>query len=256
MNQISMNIRHLRQLKNWSQTQLADELGISRARIGSYEEGRCDPPIDTLIRISAVFHIAIDALLKCDLKDVNPESLIKVGKNRLLFPIMVDKDNNDQVEVVTFKASAGYLNGYADPEYIRKLPLMNLPFRVIGKHRAFPIKGDSMPPLTDGCYVIGKYIESLQDIRNGNTYVLITKDEGVVYKRVTRKGNTLELHSDNKNYSVYTVKSSEVIEIWEFVCNLNISDKKEEELNLDSIMDMLRSMRVEIEGIKKPGKTR
>ncbi|MDI1233916.1 MAG: hypothetical protein PSX81_06525 [bacterium] len=39
--------------------------------------------------------------------------------------------------------------------------------------------------------------------------------------------------------------------MWEFVCNLNISDKKEEELNLDSIMHMLRSMQVEIEGIKK-----
>ena len=58
-------------------------------------------------------------------------------------------------------------------------------------------------------------------------------------------------HSDNKNYQPYTVKATDVLEAWEFVCTLNISDKKEEELNLDSIMDMLKSMRVEIEGIKR-----
>jgi transcriptional regulator with XRE-family HTH domain len=250
MSQISMNIKHLRQLKGWSQLQLANELDIPRARIGSYEEGRCDPPIDVLVKVSSLFHIAIDAIVKCDLQKFDFDNMIKVGENRLLFPIMVDKDNNDQVEVVTVKASAGYLNGYADPEYINKLPMMNLPFRVIGKHRAFPIKGDSMPPLKDGCYVIGKYTESLKDINDGSTYVLITKDEGVVYKRIYKKGNALELHSDNRNYQPYLVKASEIIEVWEFVCNLNISDTKEEELNLGSIMDMLRSMRVEIEGIK------
>ena len=245
-----MNIKHLRQLKGWSQLQLADELNISRARIGSYEEERCEPSIDILVKISALFHIAVDALVKCDLRKFNLENMIKVGENRLLFPIMVDKGNNDQVEVVTVKASAGYLNGYADPEYIQSLPLMNLPFRVTGKHRAFPIKGDSMPPLRNGCFVIGKYIESIRDIRDGTTYVLITRDEGVVYKRVYRKENALELHSDNRDYQPYTVKNSDILELWEFVCTLNISDTKEEELNLGSIMDMLRSMRVEIESIR------
>ncbi|MBC7383470.1 MAG: LexA family transcriptional regulator [Bacteroidia bacterium] len=251
MANIANNIRHLRSLKKWSQLQLADELDITRPRIGSYEEERCDPPIDILIKLSNMFHISIDALIKCDLSEIDIGSFIKVGSNRMLFPVMVDKDNNDLIEVVTVKASAGYLNGYADPEYFDKLPLMNLPFRITGKHRAFPIKGDSMPPLKTGCFVVAKYVESLSDINNGRTYVLVTKDEGVVYKRVFKKGSILELHSDNKNYEPYAVKTVDVIEAWEFVCNLNISDKKEEELNLDSIMDMLKSMRVEIEGIKR-----
>ncbi len=251
LGKISKNIRHLRQLKKWSQEQLADELDISRERIGSYEEERCDPPIEVLIKISNLFHIAIDALVKCDLRTFDADTFIKIGENRILFPIVVDKKNNDQVEVVTVKASAGYLNGYSDPEYIEKLPLMNLPFRVVGKHRAFPIKGNSMPPLKDGCYVIGKFVESLQDISNGSTYILVLKNEGVVYKRINRLGDKLELCSDNKDYRPYQVPVSEVLEVWEFVCNLNISDKKDEELNLESIMNMLQSMRIEIEKIKK-----
>lgn len=251
MSKISNNIRHLRSLKGWSQQQLADKLNITRARVGSYEEERADPPVDILIRLSSMFHVAIDALVKCDLSKVDTNSLLKVGQNRILFPIMVDADNNDLVEVVTARASAGYLNGYSDPEYFENLPNMNLPFKIVGKHRAFPIKGDSMPPLQDGSYVVGKFVESPSDLSNGSTYVLITKDEGIVYKRVFKKGNTLELHSDNKNYEPYTVQLADVLEIWQFVCTLNVSDKKEDELNLESIMNMLKSMRVEMESIKR-----
>lgn len=255
MSKISNNIRHLRSLKGWSQQQLADKLNITRARVGSYEEERADPPVDILIRLSSMFHVAIDALVKCDLSKVDTNSLLKVGQNRILFPIMVDANNNDLVEVVTARASAGYLNGYSDPEYFENLPNMNLPFKIVGKHRAFPIKGDSMPPLQDGSYVVGKFVESPDEISNGSTYVLITKDEGIVYKRVFKKGNILELHSDNKNYEPYAVALADVLEIWHFVCTLNVSDKKEDELNLESIMNMLKSMRVEMESIKRQLKT-
>ena len=246
MKHIASNIRHLRQLKSWSQEQLADKLDITRARIGSYEEERCDPPIDILIKLSKLYHIAIDALIRADLRKFDLASMIKVGENRLLFPIVLDKNNNDLVEVVTVKASAGYLNGYADPEYFEKLPNMNLPFKIIGKHRAFPIKGDSMPPLKPGCFVIGKFLESIKDIKDGSTYVLVTRDEGIVYKRVYKKPQFLELHSDNRQYEAYKVKHADVLEIWEFVCTLNISDTKTEELNIDSIIKMLNSMRVEL----------
>jgi transcriptional regulator with XRE-family HTH domain len=251
MSKIANNIKHLRSLKKWSQGQLADEVELSRARIGSYEEGRAEPSIEVMIRLSNIFHIGIDALVKSNLSGLKDIQLMRVAENRLLFPIMVDANNNDLVEVVTAKASAGYLNGYSDPEYVEKLPNMNLPFKITGKHRAFPIKGDSMPPLKDGSFVVGKFVESLSAIHDGTTYILITKEEGIVYKRLYKKGNMLELHSDNKVYSPYQVMTSEVLEIWQFVCTLNVSDKKEEELNLDSIMDMLRSMRVEIEQLKK-----
>jgi transcriptional regulator with XRE-family HTH domain len=250
MSKIASNIKHLRSLKNWSQGQLADEIELSRARIGSYEEGRAEPSIEVMIRLSNIFHVGIDALVKSNLSGLRDTQLMRVAENRLLFPIMVDSNNNDLVEVVTARASAGYLNGYSDPEYFEKLPNMNLPFKITGKHRAFPIKGDSMPPLKDGSFVVGKFVESITDITDGSTYILITKEEGIVYKRVYKKKDLLELYSDNKTYSPYPVAHSEVLEIWQFVCTLNVSDKREDELNLESIMNMLRSMRVEIEQLK------
>ena len=103
-----------------------------------------------------------------------------------------------------------------------------------------------MPPLKPGCFVIGKFLESIKDIKDGSTYVLVTRDEGIVYKRVYKKPQFLELHSDNRQYEAYKVKHADVLEIWEFVCTLNISDTKTEELNIDSIIKMLNSMRVEL----------
>ena len=251
MSKISNNIRHLRGQKSLTQDELATHLDISRSRLGAYEEGRSEPPIEMLIRISEYFHISIDALVKGDLRKTSPGSLMKVGKNRILFPVLIDKENNKHIEVITTKASAGYLNGYGDPEYMEKMPLMKLPFHVTGKHRAFPIKGDSMLPVRPGSYVIGKYVEGLGDIKNGSTYILLTKEDGIVYKRVFKKGNELELYSDNKEYQPYKVKAEDVLEIWEFVCCLNLSDKKEEEVNMESMMKMLRGLQVEIERIKK-----
>jgi len=253
MSKIASNLKELRNIQNISQDSLSKKLGITRSRLGAYEEGRNEPPIELLIKLSNYFHVTVDALIRADFSKTSPASLMKVGKNRLLLPIMVDKENNDTIEVVTAKASAGYLNGFSDPEFIDKLPLMNLPFRVTGKHRTFPIHGDSMPPLKSGSFVVGKYMESLDEIKNGNTYVLITKDEGIVYKRVYRGNNLslLELHSDNKAYSPYKVKAKDVLEIWSFVCCLHTSDKNNEEISMENVIHLLKSMKVEIESINK-----
>jgi len=254
MSRIDKNIKALRELRNLSQQTLADALLIQRARLASYEEGRAEPPYDLLIKIADYFHVAIDALLRANLSKTKPEDLMKVGENRILFPIMVDRDGNDLVEVVPVKAQAGYLNGYADPEYIEGLQRMNFPFLPVGKHRAFPIKGDSMPPLSDGSYVIGKYLESLREIRDGQTYILVTRDEGLVYKRVysnLKEDGSLNLHSDNKIYQPYKVKANDILEVWEYQCAINTSKNKPEELNLESIMGMLRELKIEFEKIKK-----
>ena len=255
LNKTASNIRFLRQLRGLSQEQLADELKITRSRVGGYEEARNEPPIDLLIRLSEYFHVAIDALIRGDLKKTNLDGLMKVGKNRILFPILIDSEGNDMVELIPVKAQAGYLRGYSDPDYIERLPKMKLPFLPTGKHRAFPIKGDSMPPVKDGSFVIGKHIEKLEDLKLGNTYVIVTKDDGLSYKRVmnaTRK--EIELHSDNKIYQPYKVKTEDVLELWEYTCSINMGQYGEDELNLNSIMNMLRGLKVELSEIKKDKK--
>lgn len=250
MSIIAANIRHLRTLKKLTQETIADDLDITRSRLGAYEESRNEPPIEMLIKFADYFQVSVDILIRVDLRKTDINTLMEMGNNRLLFPIVIDKENKDRIEVITAKASAGYLNGYSDPEFIENMPFMELPFEVIGKHRSFPVKGDSMPPLTTGDFVVGKYIESMEEVSDGKTYILLTKEDGIVYKRLYKKPDFFELHSDNKMYLPYKIKATDILEVWEFVCCLKTSDKKEE-INLESMMKLLLSMQVEIQQLKK-----
>lgn len=254
MSIVAKNIRHLRKLKGLTQETLAENLNVSRSRIGSYEEGRSAPTIEFLIQLSDFFRLPIDILLRNDLTKSKDASFIEIGKQRVLFPITVDADNDDLIEIVPAKASAGYLNGYDDPEYIEQLQKIKLPFLPTGKHRAFPIKGDSMLPMKDGAFVIGKFIEDRNEIKTGRTYVLVTLNDGMVYKRVMNNidfNGSLLLMSDNKIYNAYSVPIDEVLEIWEFTCSINTQEYTEEELKISSILSMFNELGVELKALEK-----
>ena len=254
MNYIAKNIRHLRRLKKLSQEGLAEELNITRSRIGSYEESRSAPTIELLLKLSDYFKVPVDILLRKDLTKAKDFSFIELNNQRVLFPITVDDDNENLIEVVPVKASAGYLSGYDDPEYIEQLQKIKLPFLPTGKHRAFPIKGDSMLPMKDGAFVIGRFIENRSDIQSGKTYVLITLNDGMVYKRVTNNIETngsLKLISDNKNYDAYNIAIDEILELWEFTCSINTQEYSEEELKISSIMNMFSNLGVELKALEK-----
>ncbi|OJX30425.1 MAG: hypothetical protein BGO86_00305 [Chryseobacterium sp. 36-9] len=80
----------------------------------------------------------------------------------------------------------GYISGYSHVEFIDSLQYMSLPFLRNGKYRAFPVEEDSMPPYNDGSFILGKYVESKEQLKIGKTYIFITK-EGIVYKRFEKQ---------------------------------------------------------------------
>lgn len=254
MKNIQINIKHLRSLKGFSQERLAQELKWTRSMVGSYEEGRSEPPIDRLIDLSDYFKLPIDILVKNDLSQAKDTSFMQVGNQRLLFPISVDENDEELIEIIPTKASAGYLAGYADPEYIEQLQKIKLPFLPTGTHRAFPIKGDSMLPVKDGSFIVAKFVDDINDIKDGRTYIVLTKNDGLVYKRVYNhiaEKQTLLLSSDNKTYEPYEVPIQEILEIWEFTCCINTQEYDEKELKLSSIMTMFRELQVELEAVRK-----
>lgn len=249
MKNISKNIRHLRKLNKLTQEQFADEVAITRSRVSSYEEGRSEPSIETLIMFSKYFNLPIDVLVKNDLTYAKDTSFIEIGNQRVLFPIMIDADNENMIEVVPTEASAGYLLGYDDPEYIEQLQKIKLPFLPVGKHRAFPIKGDSMHPMKDGSYVVANFVEDLNTVKDGTSYIIVTKNEGMTYKRVYNKleeSSGLLLVPDNKNYESYVVPITEVVELWEFTCSINTQEYDEKDLKISSIANMLTQLGVEL----------
>lgn len=216
MSFVNKNLRYLRQQRGWTQKELADQLDVKQPVVGAYEEERAVPPLFTLMRIATLFDLSLDALVQDDLS--KPTQKKKQTAKREVLAITVDNHDRENIELIPQKAAAGYLSGYQDPEYISELPKISLPVLPRNRtHRAFEIQGESMLPIQPGSIVFGEYVESLQDMKNGKPYILVTKQDGIVFKRVFQfkeHKDTLLLVSDNRAYEPYTIKAAEVMELW------------------------------------------
>src|ERR1035437_9209379 len=244
-NTLGINLKHLRKSKGLTQDKLADKIGINRAMVGSYEEGRAIPKISVIQDIAHYFNISIDQLINTDfnalLNEPDSELIDVKGSNLRVVTTIVDRDNCELITLVPVKAAAGYLNGYADPDYVDTLPRFALPLPELSKertYRAFQIKGESMEPIPSGAYVISEYVQDWQSIKDGKTYILITSDEGVVYKRVfLHSSGELWLKSDNPQFEAYSVHLSRLLEVWKAVGYICISLPEPDALSLSKLSD-------------------
>jgi transcriptional regulator with XRE-family HTH domain len=251
MSLFSENIRNLRMQNKVSQDKIAESLHITRGRFVKYENGSSEPPYDILKKMALYFHVSIDLLLSVDVRKIPLDELLKLDDNRILLPITVDKNGDNFIEIIPHKAKAGYLNGYADPEFIENLRHISLPFLGPGKYRAFPVEGDSMPPHKDGSFIVGRYVEKFGDVLDGKTYILLTRDQGIVYKRLNKNGkNALMAQSDNNFYPSYPVKVSDILEIWEYASSIATEEFKPDAIDTDNLSDIVRELRRDILEIK------
>lgn len=222
------NLVYLRKRKGFSQEQLAAELGYSRSAYKEYEYQR-EPDLVFLCKASLYFHVSIDDFLRRDLEERDKQAL----RNRLLsmedgrvkvLAITVDEQQKENIELVPVKAKAGYLDGFADPEFISGLKRLHLPIAASGTYRAFEIQGDSMPPIREGAIVVGRYVDNWSEVRSLRTYIVVTRDEGIVYKRLQNKLHDkgyFALLSDNPLYDTYTKTPEEILELWEYHCHIS-----------------------------------
>jgi transcriptional regulator with XRE-family HTH domain len=247
MSKLSDNLRFLRARKQLSQQKVADLLMITRVRYAKYEDGTSEPPIEILMRISKYFIISIDLLVAVDLRKYPLEEMLNLPDNRILVPITVDSSGNNQIEIIPQKASMGYLNGYADPEYIENLQTISLPFLRNGKYRAFPVQGDSMPPYKDGAYIVGKYIEDLSELKTDKTYIFITVNDGITYKRFQfHEADGICVKADNNFYEPYKIPLTEIKELWEFACSISTQEYEPEEFAQLSIQNLFVEIKDDI----------
>jgi len=225
MSILSENMRYLRSQLKCSQLKVAEDLMITRGRYAKYEDGASEPPLELLMKISRYFHISIDLLLSVDLRRIPLNQIMELPDNRILLPITVDAGKENKIEIIPHKASMGYLNGYSDPIYIESLQSITLPFLGTGKYRAFPAEGDSMPPHTDGSYIVGKYVEKSDNLKVGTSYVFVTRNEGITYKRLNAiHEDSIIVSADNPFYEPYNIERTDIFEIWQYTCSIETKD--------------------------------
>ncbi len=261
MTLVSNNLKLLRKRNHWTQEQCADQLDIKRSLLGAYEEGRADPPLENLLKIAEVFKLSVDELVIIDLNRISTQTIEAKQSSEpalKILSITVDSQDQENIELVQQKAAAGYLNGYADPDYIESLPRFSLPMLPQGgTYRAFEISGDSMLPIQPGTVIIGRYLEGSSDLKDGRTYVLATYNDGVIYKRVynrIKENQTLEMVSDNPGYSSYKVPVSEVLEIWEAKAFMSLQfpdPASNETMTLDRLAEIVLDLQNQVARLQK-----
>jgi len=221
------NLRFLRLKRNKSQSDLAVELELTRTTLSGYEKN-VQPPFRILIRISEYFNVSLDALIKYKLDVLSEYQLSQIekgfdvdvtGSKLRLLTITVNSKGKENIEMVPVKAHAGYTNSYGDLDFISSLPKFRLPFLPENRtYRTFQIKGDSMLPIPENSWVTCSYVENWENIKNGKAYVVVTRDEGIVFKLVYNRLNEgkLLLVSSNRNYSPFEIQTTQILEIWQF----------------------------------------
>lgn len=227
MSYAGKNLKFIRKQREWTQEEMAQQLQIKRSLVGAYEEERAEPRLEVQEAICALFNLSLEEFLFQDLSQrggfgqdgsnggsnsyLDRRRSMKMDRSASIVPV---------VPFVPVKAAAGYLAGYADPEFLDELNTFTLPMLAPGDYRAFEIIGDSMLPTPSGSVIVGEKVSSLKEVKNSNTYIVVSNADGVVYKRIITNDDhqeKLTLLSDNPLYEPYQVNSQDIVEIWKAV---------------------------------------
>ena len=247
MSVAGQNLKYLRKLRGWTQEEFANKLNIKRSLIGAYEEERADPRLDVLEIIADMFKLSLDELLLKDLSNTSGNYLAKRRQQKMM------SAERNVIHFVPVKAAAGYLASYADTEFIDELNTFTLPMLSGGNYRAFEIIGDSMLPTPSGSIIVGEKVEDTPDIKNGQAYIVVSRNEGIVYKRVeknNRSKNKLTLVSDNPQFQPYQINAEDVMELWQ--AQMVISKvSTQQRWDVNSLASMVNNLQSQVSTLKK-----
>jgi transcriptional regulator with XRE-family HTH domain len=207
----AQNLKYLRKLRGWTQEEFATKLKIKRSLLGAYEEERAEPRLEVLELVSDMFRLSLDELLRKKMQDAKGSNYLAKRRAQKMAGLP------NSIQLVPVKAAAGYLAGYGDPEFLDELNTFTLPMLAGGNYRAFEIVGDSMLPTPSGSVIVAEKIDNLESVKSNLTYIVVSRNEGIVYKRVMKNNklkNKITLISDNTVFQPYTVNAEDVLEIW------------------------------------------
>jgi len=248
MSYAGKNLRYLRKLRGWTQEEFANKLDVKRSLIGAYEEERAEPKLEVLETLCNIFKLSLDELILKDLTAAKGTSFMEQRRK-----LKMVSSGSVEIQFVPLKATAGYMSGYADPDFLDELNTFTLPMLAPGQYRAFEIVGDSMLPTPSGSVIVGERVEDMEEVKNSNTYVVLSKNDGVVYKRVlknNRSKNKITLVSDNPVYEPYTVNSDEVLELWKAVYILQKANMIQR-WDVNSLAGMVNNLQEQVSSLQK-----
>jgi SOS-response transcriptional repressor LexA len=120
-------------------------------------------------------------------------------------------------------------------------------------YRAFEIIGDSMLPTSSGSVIVGEKVEDLEALKNSNTYIVVSRTEGIVYKRImksNRQKNKFTLVSDNPAYQPYNIEAEDILEIWQAQMIISRANAQQR-WDVNNLANLVNNLQQQVTVLKK-----
>ena len=161
----------------------------------------------------------------------------------------VQKTSNKLTPFVKANSIKEYLANCQKVDYLRSLPTISLPFISSERSRAFEMGNDF--PLQNSI-VVGNGISDWSEVLDGKFYVLLTAQQGVIYRRVYNQvkiKGALLVSSDNPTIPSAEISIKDVVEIWEV--NSFISQQlPEPHISLERVKDLVDDLTHELDRLR------
>ncbi len=214
----NLDIKKNREQMGWSQSFLAEKVGVSLRTIQNYESGGKIPKSKY-----AIFHIVFNETGNTtqNIKISQPQEIFKTKSGNIIDELPSGKFLLT-VPLVPHKAQATYISEHEDADYVSDLTKVSFIVDKVpqGKYMAFEIKNDSMndasldrPPSRDailhGDIVLGRELQKLlwrNKLRingvNGYPFWIIVHQKGIFCKQIVKhevKEGVIWCHSLNNS---------------------------------------------------------
>jgi len=243
MNYLAQNLTILREAAGIKPSEIPNRLGIPRTTWNSYEAEKAQPDIDRILVIADFFGVPVTDLLAKDLSKSNlnenqhdskkqiksnlkSNPLSNLNTQKFSSSLIVNEPETpygnknlekNNVYDLDSLAAAGVALFISDGDRRKTKPALHFPWLGPGLHIRIGVAGDSMhPTIKDGDKTIATWVDEIGNLREGNAYIILDKEDGLVCKRIYRfhTKNTLEFISDNETYKPYTRHFSDILAIF------------------------------------------
>lgn len=242
---LSKRLKELQQKSGLNSRQFALQNGIDPSQFAKAMKGVKTLGMERLIELSTKYNVDLKWLVSGDdastpqppanARDLGQPIATHSAKNGNQFVELTGGNYIMYTKLVTQKASAGYMTGWGDDEFLEELPIHPILVQELhkGVYRSFEITGDSMDDsskasIEEGDIVTGRQInrslwKSAFHTKKYPDFIIVHRTEGITCKRIiahdTDKG-TITCHSlnpDKKRYPDFEVALDDCLQIFNIV---------------------------------------
>ena len=110
-----------------------------------------------------------------------------------------------------------------------------------------------MLPTPSGSIIVGEKVQDVEEVKANNTYIVVNRAEGIVYKRVEKTGRNKKqftLISDNPAYAPYTMSADDIMELWKatFIISKPVGRP---EFDVNHLANVVNTLQTEVSNLKK-----